>query len=145
MYELTRSDGFGEEVKRRIMIGTYVLSSGYQDAYYKKAQKVRSLIIKEFQQQFQHCNIIAMPVTPTPAFPLGSVPDGLEMYLADIFTIPANLAGLPAASVPSGFTHSNKPMGIQFIGAQMHDQEVCQLAYAFSQSSKYYRYIPNQN
>ena len=132
VYDYSKEEGFGKEVKRRILLGTYVLSSGYQEAYYKKAQKVRALMIEEFRTQFQHCDAIAMPVTPSTAFELGSVKDGLEMYLADTYTIPANLAGLPAISLPSGYDKEGKPLAIQLLGPQMHDQEVCQFAYHFS-------------
>ena len=115
MYELTRGNGFGEEVKRRIMIGTYVLSSGYYDAYYLKAQKVRRLIKQDFEDVFEKVDFILTPSTPTTAFPLGQKQDPLTMYLNDIFTVPASLAGLPAISIPVGLDKSGLPIGMQLI------------------------------
>lgn len=117
MYENTRGEGFGKEVKRRIMIGNYVLSTGYYDAYYLKAQQVRTLIIRDFAEAFdKHCDVIVTPVTPTTAFKLGEkVEDPLQMYLADVFTIPASLAGLPGLSVPCGFDNLGLPIGLQFL------------------------------
>ena len=105
MYARTRAQGFGAEVKRRIMLGTYVLSAGYYDAYYLKAQQVRTLIRRDYERAFERVDVVAMPTSPTPAFRLGErVDDPLQMYLADVFTVSANLAGLPAISVPCGFT-----------------------------------------
>ena len=115
MYELTRGNGFGDEVKRRIMIGTYVLSSGYYDAYYLKAQKVRRLIKQDFEDVFEKVDFILTPATPTTAFPLGQKQDPLTMYLNDIFTVPASLAGLPAISIPVGLDKSGLPIGMQLI------------------------------
>ena len=115
MFELTRGNGFGEEVKRRIMIGTYVLSSGYYDAYYLKAQKVRRLIKQDFEDVFEKVDFILTPATPTTAFPLGQKQDPLTMYLNDIFTVPASLAGLPAISIPVGLDKSGLPIGMQLI------------------------------
>ncbi|MDR3624372.1 MAG: Asp-tRNA(Asn)/Glu-tRNA(Gln) amidotransferase subunit GatA [Chlamydiales bacterium] len=142
VYDLSKEEGFGPEVKRRILLGTYVLSSGYKDAFYKKAQKVRTLMIKEYKEQFQTCNLIAMPVTPSPAFKTGSIQDPLQMYLADIYTISANLAGLPAISVPSGLSPDGTPMGLQIIGPQMHDVQVCRAANAFEQSMQFSKLLP---
>src|SRR5262249_19777351 len=105
MYGRTRAQGFGAEVKRRIMLGTYVLSAGYYDAYYLKAQQVRTLILRDYDRAFERVDVVAMPTSPTPAFPIGErATDPLQMYLADIFTVSANLAGLPAISVPCGFS-----------------------------------------
>ena len=128
VYSFSKEDGFGPEVKRRIMLGTYVLSSGYKDAYYKKAQKVRSLIIKSFQEAFKGCDIIAMPVAPSTAFELGSLKEPLQMYLEDIYSIPINLAGLPAISLPSSLDKAGKPFGLQLIGNQKQDLLVMSVA-----------------
>ena len=118
MYEESRAEGFGAEVKRRILIGTYVLSAGYYDAYYLKAQKVRSLIKRDFDQAFDKVDVILTPATPTPAFPLGSQGSGdpVEMYLNDIFTVTVNMAGLPGLVVPSGRSREGLPLGLQIIG-----------------------------
>jgi len=117
MYEASRAAGFGEEVKRRIMLGTYVLSAGYYDAYYLKAQKVRALIRRDFERAFASCDVLAVPTVPGPAFRLGEkTDDPLAMYLSDIFTVTANLAGVPALSLPSGFTSSGLPLGCQIVG-----------------------------
>jgi aspartyl-tRNA(Asn)/glutamyl-tRNA(Gln) amidotransferase subunit A len=122
MYGRTRDDGFGAEVKRRIILGTFVLSSGYYDAYYLRAQKVRALIRRDFEAAFAHCDLLAMPTTPTPAFELGEkVEDPLQMYLADVFTVPANLAGIPGLSIPCGFA-SGLPVGLQLL-ARCFDEE----------------------
>src|SRR5262249_59871763 len=111
MYTQTRGRGFGPEVKRRIMLGTYVLSAGYYDAYYLKAQQVRTLILRDYDEAFERVDVVAMPTSPTPAFPIGErVSDPLQMYLADVFTVSANLAGLPAISMPCGFTASRLPI-----------------------------------
>ncbi|MDF2577597.1 MAG: gatA [Chlamydiales bacterium] len=142
IYDLSRKEGFGDEVKRRIVLGTYVLSAGYQDAYYKKAQKVRTLIIKEFKKTFQECQAIVTPTSPIPAFPAGSVKDPLEMYLLDIFTIPQNLAGLPSINVPAGFTADRKPFGIQFTAPQLQDRLLLQLAHAFESQTNYGKQMP---
>lgn len=142
VYDLSRKEGFGREVKKRIMLGTYVLSAGFQDAFYKKAQKVRTLMIEAFIKAFAGCDVVAMPVAPSSAFPLGSISDPLEMYLQDIFTIPANLAGLPAISVPSGFDTRHRPFGLQLIGPQLCDVPLIQYAYAFEQATRYTQKIP---
>ncbi len=116
LYKQSRGEGFGEEVKRRILLGTYVLSAGYYDAYYLQAQKVRSLVIDDFKRAFETCDIIALPTSPTPAFRLGEKSgDPLAMYLSDVFTIPANLAGLPAMSLPCGVSDEGLPLGIQLV------------------------------
>lgn len=142
VYGLSRKEGFGREVKKRIMLGTYVLSAGYQDAFYKKAQKVRTQLINAFEQAFSGCDAIALPVTPTSAFAINSIHDPLEMYLQDIFTIPANLAGLPAISIPSGKDIDGMPLGFQIIGPQMHDVFVMQYAFALEQALNLPRSLP---
>jgi aspartyl-tRNA(Asn)/glutamyl-tRNA(Gln) amidotransferase subunit A len=135
IYEFSRKEGFGQEVKKRILLGTYVLSAGFQDAYYKKAQKVRTLILDAFDQAFAQVDVIAMPVTTSGAFEKGAILDPIEMYLQDIFTVPANLAGLPAISVPSGYDERGMPLGLQLIGPQMCDVPLMQYAYAFEQAT----------
>lgn len=142
VYDFSKQEGFGPEVKNRIMLGTYVLSSGYQDAYYKKAQKVRRLIIDQFKAAFSKCGLIAMPCSPIPAFPIGAIQDPLQMYLQDIYTIPANLAGLPAISIPSGFGSEKKPYGLQLIGPHMADALVLQCAHAFDMATGYHTKVP---
>jgi len=135
MYELTRAQGFGPEVKRRIMLGTYVLSAGYYDAYYLKAQKVRALIKNDFQEAFKDIDVIATPTSPTPAFKIGEKSgDPLQMYLSDIYTISVNLAGLPAISVPCGFTNGGLPVGLQLIGRPFDEQTILNTAYVWEQS-----------
>ena len=144
MYEKTRDEGFGEEVKRRIMLGTYVLSSGYYEAYYLKALKVRTLIKKDFGEAFQKCDVIVTPVSPTPAFKIGEkVSDPLQMYLSDIFTIPVNLAGLPAISIPCGFSKDELPIGLQIIGKPFDEGKILQTAYTFEQNTDYHQRKPN--
>lgn len=130
VYDFSKEEGFGKEVKRRILLGTYVLSAGYQDAYYRKAQKVRTKIIQSYQKAFQICDIIATPTSPFDAFELGSKKDPLQMYLEDIYTIPINLAGLPAISLPIGLSKKGKPLGIQLVGPQMSDSTVIGIAHA---------------
>lgn len=137
VYEFSKEEGFGPEVKRRILLGTYVLSSGFQDAYYKKAQKVRTLMIQHCNEAFKKCDLIAMPTSPFAAFEAGSIKDPLQMYLADIYTIAANLAGIPSISVPGGFTKDCKPIGFQLMGAQKCDVRVMQGAYAYEQATKH--------
>ncbi len=144
IYGLSRDEGFGAEVKRRILIGTYVLSSGHQDAFYKKAQKVRNLMISAFDKAFENCDLIAMPTTPSSAFEIGGIPaaNPLQMYLEDLFTVPVNIAGLPAISLPSGFDSKKKPLGIQLIGPQMHDSRVIQAAIVYEKYLPQYFQIP---
>ncbi|NNM43514.1 MAG: Asp-tRNA(Asn)/Glu-tRNA(Gln) amidotransferase subunit GatA [Chlamydiae bacterium] len=142
IYAFSKQEGFGPEVKNRILLGTYVLSAGYNDQYYKKAQKVRSLIIEQYRKAFSTCDMIAMPVSPFPAFPIGSINDPLQMYLQDIYTISINLAGLPAISVPSGFNKEGKPFGLQFIGSQMQDAEVLRFADNFEKATLFTKMIP---
>ena len=125
MYEKTRSEGFGDEVKRRIMIGTYVLSAGYYEAYYLKAQKVRSKIINDFDQAFEKVDVIFTPTAPSDAFEQGSkIDDPIQMYLNDVFTVPVSLAGLPAISVPIGLSSNNLPLGFQIIGKRFDEESV---------------------
>lgn len=132
MYMRTRAEGFGAEVKRRIMLGTYALSAGYYDAYYKKAQQLRTLFRQDFQQAFTQCDALLAPVAPTPAFRLGErLADPLQMYLADVFTIPVNLAGLPALAVPCGFTHQELPVGLQIIAPPFREDTLLQVGAAF--------------
>ena len=130
MYENTRSEGFGEEVKRRILIGTYVLSSGYYDAYYLKAQKVRRMIKNDFDKSFEKVDAILTPSTPSSAFKIGEKKnDPISMYLNDIFTVPVNLAGIPAISIPAGFDNNNYPLGLQLIGKPLDEQKILNIAY----------------
>lgn len=136
VYELSKEDGFGKEVKQRILLGTFVLSAGYQDAYYKKGQKVRTLMIEKFNEAFKKCDIIATPTSPFDAFASGSIQDPIKMYLEDVYTIPSNLAGLPAISVPNGLSVNGKPLGMQLIGPQRADQVVLALGNAFETVSK---------
>ncbi|PIS01274.1 MAG: Asp-tRNA(Asn)/Glu-tRNA(Gln) amidotransferase GatCAB subunit A [Chlamydiae bacterium CG10_big_fil_rev_8_21_14_0_10_35_9] len=142
VYDLSRDQGFGYEVKKRILLGTYVLSSGFQEAFYKKAQKVRTLVIQSFDAAFSNCDCICMPTAPITSFKLGTFQDPIGMYLQDIFTISANLAGLPAISVPSGFDKDNKPFGLQFLGPQLHDAPVVSYAHAYEQATKFSSKIP---
>lgn len=142
VYDFSKEEGFGPEVKRRIMLGTFVLSAGYQDAYYKKAQKVRTLIIQAYKNAFAKCDLIATPMTPFAAFEIGSIKDPLQMYLEDIYAIGINLAGLPAVCVPVAFSNEGKPMGIQLIGAQMQDTNVLSAAGALESVFKQHEAIP---
>src|SRR5699024_133907 len=132
MFKLSRSEGFGEEVKRRIMLGTFALSSGYYDAYYKKAQKVRTLIKNDFDKIFENYDVVIGPTTPTPAFKIGEkVDDPLTMYANDILTIPVNLAGVPGISVPCGFSEDGLPIGLQIIGNAFDEGTVYRAAHAY--------------
>lgn len=142
VYDFSKQEGFGPEVKRRIMLGTYVLSAGYQDAYYKKAQKVRTLMIRQFKKAFSICDVIATPTTPSSAFKIGEFLDPIQMYLQDIYTIPANLAGLPAISIPSGFCKEGKPFGLHLTGPQMHDGEVLRFAHQFEKATDFAKKTP---
>jgi aspartyl-tRNA(Asn)/glutamyl-tRNA(Gln) amidotransferase subunit A len=135
LYERSRSEGFGPEVKRRILLGTYVLSAGYYDAYYKKAQQVRTLIARDYSTAFEQVDLIAMPTSPVPAFKLGErVNDPLQMYLADIFTVGANLAGIPGVSVPCGYTAGKLPIGLQFLARPWDEATMLRMADAFEAS-----------
>ena len=143
MYKKTRAEGFGPEVKRRIMIGTYVLSHGYYDAYYLQAQKLRRMIADDFQACFQRCDVIAGPVAPTVAWKLGQQQgDPLQAYLADIFTLPASLAGLPGLSVPTGFGEHHMPVGLQLIGNYFQEGQLLHAAHAFQQATDFHTRQP---
>ena len=138
LYTKTRQEGFGPEVKRRIMLGTYALSSGYYDAYYGKAQAVRTLIRQDFDEAFKEVDLIVTPVTPTPAFQLGEKSaDPLQMYLSDIFTISVNLAGLPAIALPCGFSKAGLPIGLQLIGRAFQEDTLLRAAHAYEQSTQW--------
>jgi aspartyl-tRNA(Asn)/glutamyl-tRNA(Gln) amidotransferase subunit A len=140
MFMKSRSEGFGAEVKRRIMLGTYALSSGYYDAYYLKAQKVRTLIMQDFLTAFEKVDIILTPVAPTPAFKIGEkADDPLKMYLSDIFTIPVNLAGTCGISVPAGLSASGLPIGLQLIGRPFGEESIIRAAYAFEQATEWHK------
>ncbi|HIK19582.1 MAG TPA: Asp-tRNA(Asn)/Glu-tRNA(Gln) amidotransferase subunit GatA [Synechococcus sp. M44_DOE_062] len=141
MYGKTRAHGFGPEVKRRIMIGTYALSSGYYDAYYLKAQKVRTLIKQDFLRAFEKVDVLVSPTTPTPAFKIGEREDPLSMYLCDLMTIPVNLAGLPGLSLPCGFA-DGLPIGLQIVGNALQESKVLRVAYAYEQSTDWHRQRP---
>jgi aspartyl-tRNA(Asn)/glutamyl-tRNA(Gln) amidotransferase subunit A len=139
MYQKSRTQGFGPEVIRRIMLGTYVLSAGYYDAYYRKASQVRTLIHQDFQQAFETCDLIITPVAPTPAFRLGEkASDPLQMYLTDIFTISANLAGIPGLSLPCGLSTQGLPIGLQILGNHFEEEKILQTAYAFEQATDHH-------
>ncbi|MCB1116199.1 MAG: Asp-tRNA(Asn)/Glu-tRNA(Gln) amidotransferase subunit GatA [Chlamydiia bacterium] len=142
IYDMSRAEGFGKEVKQRILLGTFVLSSGYQDAYYKKAQKVRTLIIEEYKKAFEGCDIVATPTTPTPAFEIGAIHDPVEMYLQDLYTVSANLAGLPAISLPTGKDDKGLPHAIHLLGPQMCDGRVLHFAYQMEKALKLANFIP---
>ena len=144
MYTQTRAQGFGAEVKRRIMIGTYALSAGYYDAYYLKAQKVRTLIKQDFDRAFEQVDVLVCPTTPTTAFKAGEkVNDPLSMYLSDLMTIPVNLAGLPGLSVPCGFDPQGLPIGLQLIGNALREDLLFEVGYAYEQATDWHRRRPN--
>ncbi len=144
MYKKTRAEGFGDEVKRRIMIGTYVLSHGYYDAYYLQAQKIRRMIADDFQQAFQQCDVIAGPVAPTVAWKIGEkADDPVANYLADIYTLPASLAGLPGMSLPVGFGASNMPVGLQLIGNYLQEARLLNMAHRYQQVTDFHLRQPN--
>lgn len=139
MYMRTRAEGFGPEVKRRIILGTYVLSAGYYDAYYKKASQVRTLMRMDFEEAFQKVDVILTPTAPTPAFRIGEkVEDPLQMYLSDVFTIPVNLAGTPAISVPCGFSREGLPIGLHLVGKHFDEGKILQVAYTFEQNTDFH-------
>jgi aspartyl-tRNA(Asn)/glutamyl-tRNA(Gln) amidotransferase subunit A len=139
MYTQTRAKGFGKEVKRRIILGTYVLSAGYYEAYYKKASQVRTLMRKDFEEVFQKVHVIVAPTAPTPAFRIGEkTEDPLQMYLSDIHTIPVNLAGIPAISIPCGFSREGLPIGLQIMGKHFDEEMLLRVAYAFEQNTDFH-------
>ncbi|WP_373501980.1 Asp-tRNA(Asn)/Glu-tRNA(Gln) amidotransferase subunit GatA [Desulfococcus sp.] len=139
MYRSTRSRGFGPEVQRRIILGTYALSAGYYDAYYGKASQVRTLIMADFRKAFEACDVILSPVAPTPAFPIGeNIDDPLTMYLSDVFTLSANLAGIPGMSVPCGFSDEGLPIGLQIMGNHFDEETLLRVAYAFEQATEFH-------
>jgi aspartyl-tRNA(Asn)/glutamyl-tRNA(Gln) amidotransferase subunit A len=143
MYERTRGEGFGDEVKRRIMLGTYALSSGYYDAYYVKAQKVRTLIKHDFDEAFAHVDAIVAPTSPTVAFPIGArTDDPYQMYLADVFTIPANMAGIPGVAIPCGFS-DGLPVSLQVLGKAFDEATILRIAHAYEQSTEWSRQRPD--
>jgi aspartyl-tRNA(Asn)/glutamyl-tRNA(Gln) amidotransferase subunit A len=144
MYERTRDEGFGAEVKRRIMLGTYVLSAGYYDAYYLKAQQVRTLLRQDYDRAFAGVDLVATPTTPTPAFALGEkTSDPVQMYLNDIFTVTANLTGLPAISVPCGFSSSRLPIGLQLTGRAFDEATLLRAADAFQRDTDFHTQAPD--
>jgi aspartyl-tRNA(Asn)/glutamyl-tRNA(Gln) amidotransferase subunit A len=143
MYSLTRDEGFGPEVKRRIMLGTYVLSAGYYDAFYLKAQQVRTLLRRDYERAFEGCDVVAMPTSPTPPFKLGEkTNDPLQMYLADIFTVSVNLAGLPGISIPSGFA-GDVPLGFQLIGRMFDEATILRVADAYERVTTWHTKAPS--
>lgn len=143
MYVKTRSEGFGDEAKRRILLGTYCLSTGYYDAYYLKAQKVRTRIKEDFDNAFKLCDLIVTPTSPTPAFKIGEkASDPLGMYLSDVYTIPANLAGLPAISVPCGFSKEELPIGLQMLAKPFDEETIFRAAYSFEQATEHHKRKP---
>jgi aspartyl-tRNA(Asn)/glutamyl-tRNA(Gln) amidotransferase subunit A len=143
MYEKTRAEGFGPEVKRRIMVGTYALSAGYYDAYYLKAQQLRRLIAEDFSRAFEQCDVIMGPTTPTTAFSLGDkTEDPVSMYLNDIYTISVNLAGLPGMSIPAGFDSHHRPIGLHLIGQYFDEARLLQVAHRYQQVTDWHKQMP---
>jgi len=145
MYARTRAEGFGAEVKRRILVGTYVLSHGYYDAYYLQAQKVRRLIVRDFQSAFERCDLILGPVAPTTAFEIGAqIQDPVKMYLGDIFTVPGSLAGLPGLSIPCGFDEAGLPVGLQLTGTYFSEAKLLAAAHRYQQASDWHLRVPTE-
>jgi aspartyl-tRNA(Asn)/glutamyl-tRNA(Gln) amidotransferase subunit A len=143
MYARSRGEGFGAEVKRRIMLGTYALSSGYKDAYYLKALKVRRLIREDFDKVFTRCDAVVGPTSPTAAFKIGErSEDPLRMYLADVYTVPCNLAGLPGISIPCGFTNAGLPIGLQILAAPFEEEKLCRVARMYEQVTDWHTRRP---
>jgi len=144
VYKNTRAKGFGPEVRRRIMLGTFALSAGYHEAYYGRAQKVRTIIRKEFKEAFKKVDVIVGPTAPTPAFKIGEkFEDPLTMYLSDIYTVTANVAGVPAISIPAGFTKDNLPVGLHLMANYFDENKMLRVANAYEQASEWYKEIPN--
>lgn len=144
LYAKSRTEGFGEEVKRRIMLGTYVLSSGYYDAYYKRAGQVRTLIIEDFNKAFEQVDVIVIPTTPSTAFKFGEKTSSpTEMYLEDIYTVPVNIAGLPAISIPGGFNDNKLPIGLQFIAKAFDEETLFKVAYTYEQNTEHHKVKPS--
>ena len=142
MYKRTRSEGFGDEVKRRILVGTYALSAGYYDAYYRKAQKIRRLIKNDFVETFKEVDVIIGPTSPHTAFKLGAKTDPVTMYLEDIYTIAVNLAGLPAISIPAGIANG-LPLGMHIVGKDFDEAKILNVAHQFQQQTDWHRQKPN--
>lgn len=143
MYEETRGEGFGDEVKRRIMLGTYALSAGYYDAYYLKAQKVRTLVKEDIDKAFKKCDCLVTPTSPTPTFKIGEkIDDPLKMYLSDIFTISTNLAGIPGISIPCGFTKKGLPVGLQILAKPFAEETILKVAYTYEQHTDWHKQKP---
>ena len=143
MYEKSREEGFGPEVKRRIMLGTYALSSGYYEAYYSKAQRVRTLIREDFEKAFKKVDVLVTPTAPTPAFKMGEkISDPIEMYLSDIFTISCNLAGIPGISVPCGFSQEDLPIGFQILGKPFDESTLLQMTYFYQTMTNWHKRRP---
>lgn len=144
VYELSRQEGFGSEVKKRIILGTYVLSSSYQNTFYAQATKVRFKIIEEFEKAFQVCDVVATPTAPNTAFLLDAEHDPLYLYLNDVYTTGVNLGRLPAISIPCGFSKEEKPIGLQLIGPRKVDPFICQVAHAFQNVTAYHKAMPKR-
>jgi aspartyl-tRNA(Asn)/glutamyl-tRNA(Gln) amidotransferase subunit A len=145
MYSRTRAEGFGAEVKRRILVGTYVLSHGYYDAYYLQAQKVRRLMVSDFRAAFERCDLILGPVAPTTAFEIGAqIDDPVKMYLGDIFTVPGSLAGLPGVSIPCGFDESGLPVGLQLMGPHFSEAMLLGAAHRYQQATDWHLRVPTE-
>jgi aspartyl-tRNA(Asn)/glutamyl-tRNA(Gln) amidotransferase subunit A len=142
MYSRTRAKGFGDEVRRRILIGNYVLSAGHAAAFYNNAKKVQALLSNGFADLFKDVQLLVMPVTPTPAFKIGGITNPLQMDLQDYFTCPINVAGIPALSVPCGFTKENLPIGFQFVGPQLSEALIFQAAHAYEQATAWHTMHP---
>jgi len=143
MHARTRAEGFGREVKRRIILGTYALSRGYYEAYYGRAQRVRTLIRRDFEAAFRDCDALLTPTTPTAAYPLGErVEDPLRMYLGDIFTVPANLAGICGMTVPCGFTTANLPVGLQILGPALGEKILIRVGHAYQMATDWHQRRP---